>query len=91
MAIDVKTLTVPPESDVARPLQDAVETQATIESRGVRYRVIRAVDDPFAGYDAEGVREALRQSAGAFAGLDVEAFKAEIREQRAQDSQGRPA
>ena len=42
-------------------------------------------------YDAEQVRTALRQSAGAFKDIDVEQLKRDLREERAQDSHGRPA
>ena len=42
-------------------------------------------------YDAERVRIALRQSAGAFKDIDVEQLKRDLREERAQDSHGRPA
>ena len=42
-------------------------------------------------YDAERVRTALRQSAGAFTDIDVEQLKRDLREERAQDSHGRPA
>ena len=42
-------------------------------------------------YDAERVRTALRQSAGAFKAIDVEQLKRDLREERAQDSHGRPA
>ena len=40
-------------------------------------------------YDAERVRTALRQSAGAFKAIDVEQLKRDLREERAQDSHGR--
>jgi hypothetical protein len=90
MATDVKIITIQPDSEAARLLREADETPLIVESNGARYRVIREDDDPFANYDPERVFEALRQSAGAFAGLDVAAFKAEIRAQRAQDSRGRP-
>ena len=42
-------------------------------------------------YDAERVCTALRQSAGAFKDIDVEQLKRDLREERAQDSHGRPA
>ena len=42
-------------------------------------------------YDAGRVRTALRQSAGAFKDIDVEQLKRDLREERAQDSHGRPA
>jgi hypothetical protein len=42
-------------------------------------------------YDPEKVREGLRKSAGALKGVDIEALKQDIRDQRKQDSHGRPA
>jgi hypothetical protein len=42
-------------------------------------------------YDPEKVRESLRKSAGALKGVDIEALKQDIRDQRKQDSHGRPA
>jgi len=91
MTTTTKTLTVEPDSDVARVLQEAADTPLVVAASGARYRVVRELPDPFTDYDPEDVYEALRRSAGAFAGLDAAAFKAEIQEQRSQDSQGRPA
>jgi hypothetical protein len=47
--------------------------------------------DIWADYDPEKAREGLRKSAGALKGVDIEALKRDIRDQRGQDSQGRPA
>src|SRR5581483_5934427 len=47
--------------------------------------------DIWAGYSPERVRAGLRRSAGAFRGLDREAFLADVKEQREQESTGRPA
>ena len=47
--------------------------------------------DIWANYDPEKVREALRKSAGALKGVDIDALKQDIRDQREQDSKGRPA
>ncbi len=45
----------------------------------------------WADYNGERVVKALRQSAGALSGIDVEELKRDLREERAQDSPGRPA
>jgi hypothetical protein len=45
----------------------------------------------WADYDAEKAREGLRKSAGALKGVDIAALKQNIRDQREQDSHGRPA
>jgi hypothetical protein len=47
--------------------------------------------DIWANYDPEKVREGLRKSAGALKGVDIEELKRDIRDQRGQDSTGRPA
>jgi len=47
-------------------------------------------DDIWAGYDPERVKQALTESAGAFKGLDRDAFLADLKEQGQQDSSGRP-
>ena len=41
-------------------------------------------------HDPEALRRAIQESAGALKGLDIDAFKAEMREMRQQDSKGRP-
>jgi hypothetical protein len=47
--------------------------------------------DIWATYDPEKVREGLQKSAGALKGVDIAALKRDIRDQRKQDSHGRPA
>jgi hypothetical protein len=47
--------------------------------------------DIWADYDPEKVRQGLKRSAGALAGVDREALKKDIRSQRQQDSRSRPA
>ena len=45
----------------------------------------------WAGYDPAKVKEALRASAAALAGVDHEQLLRDMHEARAQDSHGRPA
>jgi hypothetical protein len=47
--------------------------------------------DIWQDYDPEKAREGIRKSAGALKGVAAEALKWDIRDQRGQDSQGRPA
>jgi len=47
--------------------------------------------DIWATYDPDKAREGLRKSAGALKGVDTEALKRDIRDQREQNSHGRPA
>jgi predicted nucleic acid-binding protein len=47
--------------------------------------------DIWQDYDPEKVRQGLKTSAGALKGVDIEALKKDIKNQRQQDSHGRPA
>jgi hypothetical protein len=47
--------------------------------------------DIWANYDPEKARQGIRKSAGALKGVDHDALKTDIREQRSQNSKGRPA
>ena len=72
-----------------------IASGTTSRARDVEARIWAdvGVQDPdaiWANYDPESVRAALRQSAGALAGVDHEALLDDIYEARAQDSPGRP-
>lgn len=66
-----------------------------VEKEGQLFRVeeehLHEPSDMWAGYSAERVRAGLRRSAGAFQGLDRDAFLADVKEQLEQDSTGRPS
>jgi hypothetical protein len=47
--------------------------------------------DIWADYDPEKAREGLRKSKGALKGVDIKALKKDIKSQRQQESQNRPA
>jgi hypothetical protein len=47
--------------------------------------------DPWKNYDSEKVRQAIRRTAGALTGVDRDQLLADLREQRGQNSHGRPA
>lgn len=80
-----------PDSELARLLDRAGRRPVVLESAGVRYRVVREVDDPWASYDPDKMRQAIEQSAGALEGVDVAALLRELDEAREQDTPGRPA
>lgn len=84
---DQRTATVDAGSALALTLDAAKGKPLVLVKDGMRFRV--APEDLWAYYDPERVREALRASAGALAGIDVEAFKAEMRELRGPISFGR--
>jgi hypothetical protein len=80
-----RVIAVKPDEELARVLDAADSTPVIVERDGVQYRVERQTDDVWADYDPERVREGLRRSAGAFAGIDVEAFKQDLRYWRGDD------
>ena len=90
MAGEPFTIQIDPTSELARALVGADEP-VVLDSNGVRYRVLREQDALFESYDPSRVREALRKSAGALGGVNVTTLKRELRAQREQDSEGRPA
>ena len=66
---------------------------AEVEIAGNRYRLvpvidegIRTTEDPAANYDVEKMLAAIDEGFGAFEGMDVEAFNAEILAAREQDT-----
>lgn len=86
-----------PDDELAKRLIQKDATPVFVEANGMRFRVIRdtpeinLTNEPFANYDPEKVRAALKASAGAFRGIDTQALKREIWEAREQDTPGRPA
>jgi hypothetical protein len=86
-----KEIPVEPGSDVDEFLRQAEDQPIIAVAHGRRFRVVREQEDVFANYDPERVRDGLARISGLLKGVDVEALKAELREQRGQDSVGRPA
>ena len=82
------------ERELARRLTraQAENKPAEVEIAGNLYRLvpveddIRTTEDPAANYDLEKMLAAIDEGAGAFEGMDVEAFNAEILEAREQDT-----
>jgi hypothetical protein len=91
MAKETLTITIDPDSELGRALAEVDDAPIVLKRGGARFRVTRDADELWAEYDPQRVRRALRQSAGALAGVDVAALKRKLREQRSQDSPGRPA
>jgi hypothetical protein len=58
------------------------EIPDALENQGVQIPALVEPKDLFAGYDPERARAAIRASAGALRGVDVEKLKRELREQR---------
>jgi hypothetical protein len=86
-----KAFGIEPNGELDRLLDQADEAPLLLVRNGRRYWIRREADDPSAGFDPERTRRALRRSAGALAGVDIDRLKADLRKQREQDSPGRPA
>jgi hypothetical protein len=92
MAAEAKVIEVEPGSELAELIDEAASMPVVLAKNGQRFRIVRVDDgEPPANYSPERVRRAFERSFGILKGLDTEALKAEIREQRQQDSKGRPA
>ena len=76
------TIEVEPERELARLVARADVLPVVLEKEGVRYRLTREEPDPFADYDPVQVQASFRSLVGIFDGVDTEALKAELREQR---------
>lgn len=82
------------ERELARRLTraQAENKPAEVEIAGNLYRLvpveedIQTTEDPSAHYDLSRMLAAIDDGAGAFEGLDVDAFNAEILEAREQDT-----
>lgn len=90
MVAEPKVIPVDPESELGHILDEAAAGDVILDKAGMRFRLIRQADDPFANYDPERALAAFERAAGIFDGMDIEELKAELRAQRSQDSIGRP-
>jgi hypothetical protein len=81
------TITLEPDSDLARALADA-DVAVILESNGVRYTLSR--ENVFARYDAQAALRGLRQSRRALKGVNVEELLTNLNELRSQDPSRRP-
>ena len=96
MAETARRIPISKDSELGRQLAEAREAGVAVvlEVDGYAYRFTPqppAKEDIWKDYDPEKVREALRQSAGALRGIDRNKLLADLREERGQDSRGRPA
>jgi hypothetical protein len=85
-----KVIHIEPGSQIEQLLRLVKDEPVTFESSGKTFRIEREKRDPFEDYDPGAALAALRQAAGALEGIDVEAFKREIWEQRGEDSKEYP-
>ena len=87
--------------EFARQLRAVFDTLAqrgekvVVEKEGLLFRLepekAPKKPDLWTDYDPQRVRQGLKRSAGALAGVDRNALIVDIHRQRQQDSQGRPA
>ncbi len=99
MVAERTIVAVEPDSELGRILDQATSGNVVLERGGERFRIVRErpgiagrpdEDDPFANYDPERAQAAWASIAGILRGVDADALIAELREQRGQDSTGRP-
>ena len=72
------TITIDPESELGRALDETDERPVVLVRGGERFRVTRDPDDPWASYDPEAVLEGLREIAGTLTPAEGERIKALI-------------
>jgi hypothetical protein len=88
MTHHTQTIHLPNDSELARLLARVDETPVRVEMNGVVYRVTRD-DDPWADYDPEAVRAAVKAATGLLTPDEGEALKAYV--YRAREEGSRPA
>ena len=89
MVAQPKTIEIEPESQLGTFLEQMTNLPVILVSNGRRFRLAPDPEDILAGYDPEKVRAAFERAHGLLAGVDVEALKAELREQRGHDRRDR--
>lgn len=78
MANATRTITIDPGSELGKALAEADDTPVVLAIDGVRFRVSRSDDDPWANYDPERVRDGLRRFAGTISREEGERIKSLI-------------
>ena len=74
IAREILTIAVDPASDLGRALEE-VDAQVVLDRGGVRFRVSRVDDDPWAGYDPARLRAGLHDAAGTLTSEEGERLK----------------
>lgn len=72
------TITLNPESEIARALAVVDKEPLVLVSNGERFKVSRAEPNPADDYDPKAFREALRAAAGIFTPEEAEQLKRDI-------------
>ena len=85
-----QTITLDPDSELARALAAVDEESIVLISNGARYEVRRAEDDSPNDYDPEEFSKALREAAGTFTPEEGERLKRDIYRWREENPEVRP-
>jgi hypothetical protein len=64
MAKEPLTITIDPDSELGRALDETASEPVVLLRGGTRFRVTRDADDPWANYDPAKVRAGLKKVAG---------------------------
>jgi hypothetical protein len=75
MANEPLTITIDPDSELGRALDQTGEEPIVLLRNGTRFRVTRDADDPWANYDPENVLEGLHEIAGTLSPAEGERMK----------------
>jgi hypothetical protein len=75
MAKEPLTITIDPDSELGRALDQTGEVPIVLLRNGTRFRVTRDADDPWANYDPERVLEGLHEIAGTLSPAEGERMK----------------
>jgi hypothetical protein len=78
MAKEPRTITIDPDSELGRALDQSAGEPVLLLRNGTRFRVTRDLDDPWANYDPEKVRAGLRKFAGMLTPEEGERIKEAI-------------
>ena len=86
-----KFVPIEPGGEVEQFLLQAVDQPIRVRTHGMSFLISRVPHDLMENYDVDRGLKGLRESAGAISPeVDVEALLEELREQRGQNSIGRP-
>ena len=87
----MRIVSVRPNSELDQLLESIRDEPVQLERAGFTYRLTKESEDLFAHHDVERARRALDRAFGSLKGVDVPALLKELRLEREQDSEGRPA
>ena len=75
MAKEPLTISIDPDSELGRALDQTAGEPIVLLRNGARFRVTRDPDDPWANYDPEKVLEGLHEIAGTLSPAEADRMK----------------